>query len=183
MKVEQRVPSVFITSSHKKHSLKMRLLFYGPFPAKIVPHEQLSCIKWQKLIPVRFSIVLIPRFRKNLSECVCWAWNCRFGSNYFILTVFFIYGFSDDPGWKSTAVHRWSPMFHWSPTGRPLRWHPQILRWPPVDHRWSYSQSHRWPTEDSTGGHCSSTGGHRSFYRWFKDDAGPAKIDRSLTEL
>ena len=86
------------------------------------------------------------------------------------------------PGWKSTAVHRWSPMFHRSPTGGPLRWHPQILRWPPVDHRW--------PTEDSTGGHRSSTGGHRSstgghrlFYRWYKDDAGPAKIGRSLTEL
>ena len=23
------------------------------------------------------------------------------------------------PGWKSTAVHRWSPMFHRSPTGGP----------------------------------------------------------------
>ena len=37
------------------------------------------------------------------------------------------------PGWKSTAVHWCSPMFHRSPTGGPLRWHPQILRWPPVD--------------------------------------------------
>ena len=54
---------------------------------------------------------------------------------------------------------------------------------PPVDHRWTYSQSHRWPTENSTGGHRSSTGGHRLFYRWYKDDAGPAKIGRSLTEL
>ena len=54
---------------------------------------------------------------------------------------------------------------------------------PPVDHRWRYSQYHRWPTEDSTGGHRSSTGGHRLFYRGYNDDAGPAKIGRNLTEL
>ena len=53
-----------------------------------------------------------------------------------------------NPGWKSTAVHRWSPMFHQSPTGGPLRWHPQILRWPPVDHRWT-----------TDGGTHSTTGG------------------------
>ena len=54
----------------------------------------------------------------------------------------------DYPGWKSTAVHRWSPMFHQSPTGGRLRWHPQILRWPPVDHRWT-----------TDGGTHSTTGG------------------------
>ena len=41
---------------------------------------------------------------------------------------------------KSTAVHRWSSMFHRSPTGGgtggPLRWSPQLLRWSPVDHWW-----------------------------------------------
>ena len=50
------------------------------------------------------------------------------------------------PGWKSTAVHRWSPMFHRSPTGGPLRWHPQILRWPPVDHRWTTGGGTHSPT-------------------------------------
>ena len=37
-------------------------------------------------------------------------------------------------------------------------------------------QSHRWPSRISTGG-------HRLFYQWCKDDARPAKIGRSSTEL
>ena len=63
-------------------------------------------------------------------------------------------------------------MFHRSPTGGPPV---EVLTVPPV--------VNQWPTEDSTSGHRSSTGGHRLFYRWYKDDAGPAKIGRSLTEL
>ena len=45
-----------------------------------------------------------------------------------------------NPGWKPIAVHRWSPMNHRSPTGGPLRWRPQFLRWSPFcsigGHRW-----------------------------------------------
>ena len=33
------------------------------------------------------------------------------------------------------------------------------------------------------GNQPQSTGGHRLFYRWYKDDAGPAKIGKSSTEL
>ena len=66
----------------------------------------------------------------------------------------------EEPGWKPIAVHRWSPMIHRSPTGGPLRWHPQLLRWLPVDHWWKNFDPTSGPsiippvvTECSIGGH------------------------------
>ena len=53
----------------------------------------------------------------------------------------------------------------------------------PVDHCGGirrFCGGHRWTTG---GGTHSPTGGHRLFYRWYKDDADPAKIGRSSTEL
>ena len=43
-------------------------------------------------------------------------------SNFFSVSVLL-------PVWKPIAVHRWSPTIHRSPTGGPLMWHPQLLRW------------------------------------------------------
>ena len=50
---------------------------------------------------------------------------------------------------------------------------------PPVDHCGGirrFCDGHRWTTG---GGTHSPTRGHRLFYRWYKDDAGPAKIGRN----